>query len=331
MTRHSSSLRRVARVLLVPALCSAPLIAQTPDEGADCLHGFVGDTTLAGGWSAFESASGLALEVLASPYADFDVVPSLPTSSGDLLLEPAHEKRTVGASWGSWSHGYLGEVFRVRAAPTTLFTMPEGTRGFDCYVEPSPFAIFTFTCTGFASDGSSEQVSFSADGRSGASHFGFYTDPGCPGLFLEQVEVSLPADWAIGELRVSANIGENYCTVNPSSTGLPARMSAHGGTSIASADFHLAAQPVPDRPFVFFYGPNQVDLPFGNGRLCVAGGLTRLYPPATAVAGRATRSVDLAAQGIAPGTLYFQCWFRDPAGGGAFFNTSDGLCVAFTP
>ena len=311
-----------------PLLCAGPLLAQGSTEGGGCLHGFVGDTTLAGGWGAFEAASGLTTEVLVSLYADFELVPSIPTSSGDLLFEPEHTRHTVGVSWGSWSHGYTGEVFRVRFGTTTMFTMPEGTRGFDAYVEPSPFAVYTFTCTGFASDGSSAQVMFSADGRSGASHFGFWTDPEC---FLDRVEVTLPADWAIGELRVSANIGENYCTVNPSSTGRPAILSAHGSTSIASADFHLVAAPVPDESFVFFYGPNQVDLTFGNGRLCVAGGLTRLHPPGTATGNRATRSVDLAGQGIVPGTLRFQCWFRDPPAGGSFFNTSDGLSVTFAP
>ena len=31
------------------------------------------------------------------------------------------------------------------------------------------------------------------------------------------------------------------------------------------------------------------------------------------------------------GTRNFQCWFRDPAAGGAAYNTSDGLEVVFVP
>jgi hypothetical protein len=50
--------------------------------------------------------------------------------------------------------------------------------------------------------------------------------------------------------------------------------------------------------------------------------------------GNAVRSVDLASAPvlgvITPGsTAYFQCWYRDPAAGGAAFNLSDGLSVTF--
>jgi hypothetical protein len=56
----------------------------------------------------------------------------------------------------------------------------------------------------------------------------------------------------------------------------------------------------------------------------------RLNPPALAAGGSATREVDLTAFAITSGvTKRFQCWFRDPAGGGAFFNLSDGLEVTF--
>lgn len=30
-------------------------------------------------------------------------------------------------------------------------------------------------------------------------------------------------------------------------------------------------------------------------------------------------------------STYFQCWYRDPAAGGAAFNTSNGLEVLFLP
>jgi hypothetical protein len=32
-----------------------------------------------------------------------------------------------------------------------------------------------------------------------------------------------------------------------------------------------------------------------------------------------------------PGTHRFQCWFRDPAAGGASFDLSNGLEVTFVP
>jgi len=122
----------------------------------------------------------------------------------------------------------------------------------------------------------------------------------------------------------------NYCAVNPNSTGSPAIISFAGSCVAAVDDFTLMAGPVPDQPFLFFFGNSQIQVPFGNGFLCAGGGITRLNPPAFASGGTAVRHVDLPAWGLVAGThKNFQCWFRDPAGGGAAFNTSDGLDVTF--
>jgi len=123
-----------------------------------------------------------------------------------------------------------------------------------------------------------------------------------------------------------------YCTATPNSTGEAARITARGSARISLNDLTLVAQPVPDEPFVFFLGPNQVELPFGDGLLCVGGGLTRLLPPRVASDYVATRVLDLPSLGITLRVSHnFQCWFRDPAAGGAMFNTSDGLSIAFLP
>jgi len=123
----------------------------------------------------------------------------------------------------------------------------------------------------------------------------------------------------------------NYCAVVPDSTCSPAVMRASGSTSIAVDDFTLSAELVPDQPFLFFHGPTRIQVPFGSGFRCVGGGIARLNPPATASAGLAQRRVDLAAAGIGPGEVHFQCWFRDPLAGPPFFGTSDGLSVTFSP
>ena len=126
-------------------------------------------------------------------------------------------------------------------------------------------------------------------------------------------------------------IGDVYCGATPNSTGSAARIRALGSRSIADNDFVLWSYPVPDQPFVYFFGPDQASIPFGNGRLCVTTPITRIQPPGMASANLAVRGVDLPAFGVLPGTANFQCWFRDPAAGGSNFNLSRAVTILFTP
>ena len=122
----------------------------------------------------------------------------------------------------------------------------------------------------------------------------------------------------------------SYCTSTPNSTGSPARIDWSGSCVAATNDFTLLAAPVPDQPFLFFFGPGQTQVPFGNGVLCVSGGLKRILPPEFATGNVAERKVDLAQYGLTAGTtVNFQCWFRDPAAGGAKYDSSDALAVTF--
>ncbi|MBJ01952.1 MAG: hypothetical protein CMK00_03680 [Planctomycetes bacterium] len=134
--------------------------------------------------------------------------------------------------------------------------------------------------------------------------------------------------------------GSNYCIGAPNSTGAGAEMSATGSPSIASNNLTLRAEPVPAGQMgVFFYGPAQILVPFGNGYLCAGAGsvgLFRLYPPIPAnAAGLLSRAVDYtsppqpAAQVAAGSVWNFQAWYRDPQAGGAAFNFSDGFEITF--
>jgi len=129
----------------------------------------------------------------------------------------------------------------------------------------------------------------------------------------------------------SANLGTNYCPVMPNSTGSPAQISAGGSLSIAAGNLELSAGPVPNEPFIFYTGPNQILTPFGDGFRCVGGSVVRIWPPAFAAGNVAAKTIDPAAFGLTPGTWNFQCWFRDPAGMGAGFNLSDGLELVLVP
>lgn len=126
-------------------------------------------------------------------------------------------------------------------------------------------------------------------------------------------------------------VGSNYCTANQTSLGVPATISASGSPSLAVDQFCLSTSPVPNQAFLYFYAPNQIQVPLGNGNLCAGGGIVRLGPPAVAQGNTATRSVDLSTEIAGTGTVHFQCWFRDTDGGGSLFNLSDGRSVTFVP
>jgi hypothetical protein len=294
-----------------------------------CVSGFIGDTTIAGGWDAFETLVGKDMEVLSSGLPDQSQCTDIPWSRpGTLNLNPAHQTRTVGISWATWSHGYQGEIFWTQGATSATLTMPNSNHqvsAFDCYIEPNPFSVNAFTVTGTAFNGDTTTITVTADGASGASHFGIYTTDGC---CLRTVTISGAVDWAIGELRLGQC--KPGCAVGPNSSGNPAIMGFSGSLQIGQP-FTVTAFELPHNQFyIFFHGPNQQELPFGNGNLCIAAPITRLNPPVKASAtGLASRLVNTS--GFPAGDMCFQCWFRDPPAGGSFFDFSDRLKVTFFP
>ena len=132
-----------------------------------------------------------------------------------------------------------------------------------------------------------------------------------------------------GIVLLRKGVGENTCRATVNSTGAPASMSAFGSDrAVVGSEVSLTAEPVPDQVGLFFFGSTEIEVPFGNGYLCVGGGVTRVFPPVRAI-GR-TVSTVLGTGAFVPGeTVYFQYWFRDPGAGGAAFNTSDALRVTF--
>jgi hypothetical protein len=129
-------------------------------------------------------------------------------------------------------------------------------------------------------------------------------------------------------------LGTNYCQSAANSMDANgATISATGSTSLAAANLELITAPVPDQPFAYMYGPTQVNLPFGNGFRCVDGGIVTM-PVDFGLAGEMRSVIDFGAHGAnlaSMGTVCFQCWYRDPLGGGAYYNLSDGLEIIFTP
>ena len=129
----------------------------------------------------------------------------------------------------------------------------------------------------------------------------------------------------------------NYCQTSANSVGSGALISHSGSTSVVANDFGVFSSGNPPNQFgVFYMGLDQVDLPFGNGRRCASGQVTRFPLVQVDAFGIAIYNVDntvppALGKIVANSTWNWQFWYRDPMGGGANFNTSDGLNVQYCP
>ncbi|MCB9914081.1 MAG: FG-GAP repeat protein [Planctomycetes bacterium] len=127
-----------------------------------------------------------------------------------------------------------------------------------------------------------------------------------------------------------------YCTALPNSTGVAAQLDFSGTTSVSGNDFFLRVSGgVPGQPGLFYFGPNQIAAPFGNGVRCVGGAVRRFGVAIAEGHGYVGRWLDVTAPQtggvLVPGSTHdFQYWYRDP-GIGAHFNLSDALAVTFCP
>jgi hypothetical protein len=163
-------------------------------------------------------------------------------------------------------------------------------------------------------------------------------DPSDPGHFWGHHEYRT-SNWLtrVGRWSICDGTVMNYCVTSPNSAGPGAVIGHSGSTSIAANDFGLFSSGCPaNQNGIFYYGASQTQTVFGNGFKCVGGQLFRLPVVQVDSLGVATFAVDynnLPAGGqIAAGSTWnFQFWYRDPMGGGAFFNLSDGLNASFCP
>lgn len=128
------------------------------------------------------------------------------------------------------------------------------------------------------------------------------------------------------------------CTTTPNSTGESAHLWPDG--SLSFADDALAMQSwnlPPGNVALVYFGTAPASTPFGNGIRCVGGQTLRLSPGLASADGVLETPVSLDPSGL-PATLlqpgapvWFQCWFRDPAAGGAAFDFSDSVRVTLAP
>jgi len=145
-------------------------------------------------------------------------------------------------------------------------------------------------------------------------------------------------DVSMDDLSCGGGCGSvvNYCQTSSNSVGSGALITLAGSVSVAANDAVLVADSLPNnQPGIFYFGPNQIQVAFGNGFRCVGGTTTRL-PPVTSSFGSVGYALDLnnlpfGAAINAGDTVNFQYWYRDPADGGMGFNLTDGLSATFCP
>ncbi len=178
---------------------------------------------------------------------------------------------------------------------------------------------------GTEGNGLSWYPSMSADGRVVAFHSDATT----------LVGGDTNGTWDVFVRDRNAGIGWKYCTANPNSTGSPADLSAAGSASSGAGDLLLTSSPVPNQNGIFFHGANPSQVPFGNGFLCTTSGILRgaivmgVSNVATYAYDNSDAKHSLAA--FIGSTRNFQHWFRDPAAGGAFLNTSNAMSITVAP
>ena len=136
--------------------------------------------------------------------------------------------------------------------------------------------------------------------------------------------------WNGAEVELTCEGAEN-------STGEGARLRVDGLVSVDVDELGFRIRKLPaDQTAVLFYGPNQIDVPFGDGRLCVGAPQYRVAA-GSSPSGHLDLPFDFdappspAAQVEAGSTWHFQVWYRDPAAGGTGVNLTNGVRVVFCP
>ncbi len=175
---------------------------------------------------------------------------------------------------------------------------------------------------------------------------GFFTSANYRGAFAPNGApwtCGWTASEAFGFTAGDCGIGTSYCTASLNSTGAGAVVSAAGSSTASALNLSLTAQPVPNTPGLFFFGPSQLgnEPGFGEGVRCV-GGATRRVFPLTGGSGNVATSVlngnaGYASSIVSGASLNFQYWFRETMNAGDLdgdgmvepFNTSNALNIVF--
>ncbi|MCC7012411.1 MAG: beta-galactosidase [Planctomycetes bacterium] len=206
------------------------------------------------------------------------------------------------------------------ASPATSYVMLQAQQGWEC-----PFANPNTVANATPDDG----LRFAYD-TYGCTYYEVY-----PCDLDEPAHAADLREWAA---RIAS---ANYCAGAPNSVGSGARIGRVGSVSLSRNDMSLRVDGAPSNVSgIFFYGAVKHNATLGNGTLCVATPVARLARLSTSDAsGVFLRALDFNAGPLASGPLRltpgstwnFQCWYRDPASGGAMANSSDAIAIQFLP
>jgi hypothetical protein len=129
-------------------------------------------------------------------------------------------------------------------------------------------------------------------------------------------------------------------SANSASSG-GARFQVAGCPGLTANDLVFTVTGLPHGvPGIFFYGPQQIHAPLGNGWTCVGGGIQRVLPPLIAdPSGKVVFPVDLTSFPFTGARIRsprasgwnFQYWYRDPNGNPTTYNFSDAQHIVFAP
>lgn len=198
MNATSTRSYRSGRLIVAALLLLGVLLSAAPTRalaGGEFFDGTVGTNppppTL-GPWTMLPFA--------ADPTPVFDDVSVVAGPTGDLVFSAPCNHRMVGSGWGTWSHGYTGDVYYSNEATSVTITLPPNTMAFYFYVEPNPFVSHPITAV---TGGGTSSGAVPVDGDSGATYFGFYST----GSALTSVTISSDVDFAVGEFGIAAGSG----------------------------------------------------------------------------------------------------------------------------
>lgn len=116
---------------------------------------------------------------------------------GQVSFSTSLQHALTPGEWGTWSHGYSGDVYYNPGTSVTL-TLPADTTAFYLYAEPNLFDWYDIQA--IADDGTNSGW-ISVYGSAGANGFGFYTTSG---QTITSISVNASSDYAIGEFGIAA-------------------------------------------------------------------------------------------------------------------------------